>query len=68
MICKNYNLEPEKLGKIPQRIYDDLLDNIGSILSYENTGEVNDKNIGDKKDKDNVKWMKERKLLKDDNG
>ena len=58
-------MKPDELGKIPQRIYDDLLDNIGTILGYENTGKVEEGKIKESKDQEHVNWFREQKLLKE---
>ena len=59
-------MKPDELGKIPQRVYDDLLDNIGTILGYENTGKVEEGK--ENKDEEHLKWFREQKLLKEKDG
>ncbi len=61
-------MKPDELGKIPQRVYDDLLDNVGAILGYENTGKVNEPKTKENKDKEHLEWFREQKLLKDKDG
>ena len=64
MLCKNYNLKPDELGKIPQRVYNELLDNVGAILGYENTGKIDEPKTKENKDKEHLEWMKEQGIFK----
>jgi hypothetical protein len=63
LLLSTYNLQPEELGKMPQRIYSDLLEQIPAVITYQQTGEIMDGDGKNKKDFNNVKWAREKGLL-----
>ena len=62
-MLSTYNLQPEELGKMPQRIYSELLEQIPAVITYQQTGEIMDGDNRNKKDVENVAWAKEQGLL-----
>ncbi len=63
LLLATYNLQPEELGKIPQRIYSDLLEQIPAVITYQQTGEIIDGDGKSKKDVENVAWARKQGLL-----
>ena len=64
LLLATYNLKPEELGKLTQRIYSELLEQIPAVITYQQTGEVLDGDGKNKKDVENIKWAKEQGLMK----
>ena len=58
-----YNFKPDEIGKMPQRIYSNLLEQIPAVITYQQTGEVMDGDGEESKDVGNVKWLREKGLL-----
>ena len=54
-------MSSEDVGKIPQRIFTQLLENAGGAVSYEQTGKVVDKKMEEKRDKENLEWVRSMK-------
>ena len=62
-MLSTYNLKPDELGKMPQRIYSELLEQIPAVITYQQTGEIMDGDSENKKDFENVKWAREKGML-----
>ena len=56
-------MRPEELGKMPQRIYSELLEQIPAVITYQQTGEVMDSESKNKKDIENIEWARKQGLL-----
>ena len=63
LLLATYNLQPEELGKMPQRIYSELLEQIPAVITYQQTGEIVDGDGKNKKDSENVVWARKKGLL-----
>ena len=63
LLLATYGMKPEELGKMPQRIYSDLLEKIPAVITYQQTGEIMDGDNRKKKDVENVAWAREQGLL-----
>ena len=57
-------MQPEELGKMPQRIYSELLEQIPAVITYQQTGEIIDGDGKNKKDLANIEWARQQGLLK----
>ncbi len=64
LLLATYNLQPEELGKLTQRIYSELLEQIPAVITYQQTGEVLDGEGKNTKDLGNIEWAREQGLLK----
>ena len=62
LLLSTYNLKPEELGKMPQRIYSEMLEQIPAVITYQQTGEIMDGEGKNKKDMENLEWARSRGL------
>ena len=58
-----YNLKVEELGKMPQRIYSELLSQIPSVITYQQTGEIIDVEGKRRKDLENLEWARKEGMV-----
>ncbi len=58
-----YNMKVEELGKMPQRIYSELLSQIPSVITYQQTGEIIDVEGKRRKDLENLEWARKEGMV-----
>lgn len=63
LLVKVYGISLEELGKLSQRQYTDLLENLAGTISFEQVGKVHDVKAEEEKDRKNLDWV--RKLKKE---
>ena len=58
-----YNLKVEELGKMPQRVYSELLEQIPAVITYQQTGEIIDSEGKSRKDLENLDWVRQKGMI-----
>ena len=58
-----YNLKVEELGKMPQRVYTELLSQIPAVITYQQTGEIIDLEGKRRKDLENLEWARKQGMV-----
>jgi len=61
LMLKVYGLSREELGKLTQRHFSELLENIGGVIVFEQTGKIVDRKAEIEKDRKNILWTKKHK-------